>query len=179
MIMKATYKLVISAMLLAVGIILPFFTGQIPQIGNLLLPMHFVIFLCTFVCGWQYGALVGLILPLLRSFLFGAPVLYPKAIAMSLELFAYGLIAGLIYKAIKNKNILSVYVSMVISMLLGRVVWGIAQLFLLGIKAEAFTLQMFITSAFINAIPGIILQLVIIPPVVNLINKKYRNTNRL
>ena len=104
MIMKATYKLVISAMLLAVGIILPFFTGQIPQIGNLLLPMHFVIFLCTFVCGWQYGALVGLILPLLRSFLFGAPVLYPKAIAMSLELCAYGLIAGLIYKAIKNKN---------------------------------------------------------------------------
>ena len=175
--MKTTYKLVLSAMFLAIGIILPFFTGQIPQIGNLLLPMHFTIFLCTFVCGWQYGTAVGVMLPLLRSFMFGAPVFFPNAISMAFELCVYGLIAGIIYQSIKNKNILSVYTSMITAMICGRVVWGIAQLILLGIKSEAFTLQMFFAAAFVNAIPGILLQLILIPPIISALNLKTRKQN--
>ncbi|MEE0913562.1 MAG: ECF transporter S component [Ruminococcus sp.] len=177
--MKATYKLVLSAMFLAVGIVLPFFTGQIPQIGNLLLPMHFTIFLCTFICGWQYGTAVGFMLPLLRSFMFGAPILYPDAIAMSLELCVYGLVAGLIYQIIRHKNILAVYTAMLIAMISGRVVWGIAQLILLGVKSEPFTLQMFISAAFVNALPGILLQLIFIPAVISILDWKFQKAERL
>ena len=170
--MKTTYKLVFSAMFLAIGIILPFFTGQIPQIGNLFLPMHFTIFLCAFICGWQYGTTVGFILPLLRSFMFGAPILYPNAIAMSLELCIYGLVAGLIYHTVKHRNIFSVYLSMISAMICGRGVWGFAQFLLLGVKAEDFTLQMFTSAAFINAVPGILLQLILIPAIISVLNWK-------
>ena len=36
-------NLTLTAMFLAVGLLLPFLTGQIPQIGNMLLPMHMAI----------------------------------------------------------------------------------------------------------------------------------------
>ena len=176
--MKRNYKLVLSAMFLAIGIILPFFTGQIPQIGNLLLPMHFTIFLCTYICGWQYGTAVGFILPLLRSFMFGAPVLYPNAIAMCAELCFYGLIAGIIYQTVKKQNVLSVYVSMITAMVCGRIVWGFMQLLLLGIKSEAFTFQMFFSAAFINAIPGIILQLILIPAIISALKLKNKKAEQ-
>lgn len=166
-------------MFLAAGLIMPFFTGQIPQIGNLLLPMHFTIFICTYICGWQYSAVVGFILPLLRSFIFGIPILYPTAISMAFELCVYGLVAGLIYQTVKHKNVLSVYVSMLTAMISGRVVWGLAQLLLLGIKSETFTLQMFFTAAFLNAIPGILLQLILIPAIVTILNWKFKKTERL
>lgn len=166
-------------MFLAAGLIMPFFTGQIPQIGNLLLPMHFTIFICTYICGWQYSAVVGFILPLLRSFIFGIPILYPTAISMAFELCVYGLVAGLIYQTVKHKNVLSVYVSMLTAMISGRVVWGLAQLLLLGIKSETFTLQMFFTAAFLNAVPGILLQLILIPAIVTILNWKFKKTERL
>ncbi len=140
--------------------------------------MHFTIFLCTFICGWQYSTAVGLILPLLRSFMFGAPVLFPNAISMAFELCVYGLIAGIIYQNTKNKNILSVYTSMITAMICGRVVWGIAQLMLLGIKSEAFTFQMFFTAAFINAVPGILLQLILIPPIISALNLKNKKAEQ-
>ena len=72
-----TKKLTLSAMFLAIGIILPFFTGQVPQIGNMLLPMHFPVFLCGMICGAPYGLAIGFILPIFRSFLFGMPMMYP------------------------------------------------------------------------------------------------------
>ena len=51
---KPIQNLVLSAMLLAVGIVLPFFTGQIPKVGSMLLPMHLPVLVCGLVCGWQY-----------------------------------------------------------------------------------------------------------------------------
>lgn len=164
-------------MFLAVGIILPFFTGQIPQIGNMLLPMHIPIFLCGFICGWQYGGLVGLITPLLRSFLLGAPALYPNAISMCVELAVYGAICGLLYKLFKRKNIASIYFSMLPAMIIGRIMWGIMQLLLLGFKDMPFSWTMFISGALLNAIPGIIIQLILIPLIVSAIN--YTDTHRL
>ena len=59
-------NLALSAMFIAIGQVLPFFTGQIPQIGNMLLPMHIPVLLCGLICGWKYGALVGFTTPLLR-----------------------------------------------------------------------------------------------------------------
>ena len=132
---KTTQKITLSAMFIAIGIVLPFFTGQIRQIGSMLLPMHLPVFLCGLICGWQYGAAVGFILPLLRSFLFGMPPMYPMAAAMSFELATYGLVAGLMYQRSHWKCILALYRSLITAMVAGRIVWGIAEIILLGMDS--------------------------------------------
>lgn len=158
-------KLTLSAMFLAIGLVLPFFTGQIPELGSMLLPMHIPVFLCALICGWKYGIMVGAILPLFRSFLFSMPPLFPTAVSMAFELAVYGLVAGYLYHHAKWKCLRSLYRSLIIAMVAGRVVWGIAQVILLGLNGNAFTFQMFIAGALLNAIPGIILQLVLIPAI--------------
>ena len=81
--------------MLALALVLPFLTGQLPQIGNMLCPMHLPVLLCGFLLGWPWGLAVGVTAPLLRSALFGMPPLYPVALAMCLELGCYGLVIGL------------------------------------------------------------------------------------
>lgn len=157
-------------MFLAVGLTLPFLTGQIPQVGNMLLPMHIPVLLCGLLCGWKYGAAVGAILPLMRSMLFSMPPL-PVAAAMTFELAAYGLVIGLLYARSRWQCIVSLYRSMIIAMLAGRVVWGVAQLIILGLSNSAFTWQMFMAGAFLNAIPGIVLQLALIPLIMLALNR--------
>ncbi|MCM1388000.1 MAG: ECF transporter S component [Bacillus sp. (in: Bacteria)] len=164
--MKETTKnLTLSAMFIAIGLILPIFTGQIPQIGNMLLPMHIPVFLCGLICGWKYGAAVGFVLPLMRSVIFGMPVLFPAAVAMSFELATYGFVAGLLYGISRWQCIRALYRSIIIAMFAGRAVWGVMQIILLGISGSAFTWQMFMAGAFFNAIPGIIIQLILLPAV--------------
>ena len=158
-------RLVLSAMFLAIGLILPFFTGQIQQIGNMLLPMHIPVLLCGLICGWQYGALIGAILPLLRFVLFGMPMLYPNALAMSVELCVYGLAVGFIYGMFKKQGLIPVYISLIVSMILGRVAWGGSMTVLLSMRDSAFTASAFLAGAVLNAIPGIILQLLLIPAI--------------
>lgn len=164
--MKSVSKsLVLPAMFLAIGLVLPFFTGQIPQIGQMLLPMHIPVMLCGLVCGWRQGTVVGFVTPLLRSALFGMPAFYPTGTAMALELLTYGLVIGLVYGLSKWKCLLSLYKSLVLAMLAGRVVWGIVMWIQTGISGGEFGLQMFLAGAFINAIPGILAQLILIPAV--------------
>ncbi len=170
--MRNLHKLVLSAMFIALGLILPLFTGQIPQIGNMLLPMHIPVFLCGLFCSWKYGAAVGLILPILRSLIFSMPPMYPKAIYMALELCAYGFIVGFVYFKAKRKNLLWLYVSIICAMLGGRIVYGISKTVLLGITGSSLTFGAFISGGFIEAIPGIILQLVLIPAVFLLVKRK-------
>ena len=167
-----TRNLTFSAMFLAIGQVLPLITGQIPQIGKMLCPMHFPILLCGFFCGWQYGAAVGFICPLLRSLLFGMPVLYPSAIGMAFELMTYGLISGLLSKKIGTDTLWRIYISLVSAMLCGRVVWGLAQIVLLGIQGDRFTVPAFLAGAFINALPGIIFQLILIPILVRIFKQR-------
>lgn len=167
---EALRRLVLSAMLIAIGIVLPFLTGQIPEIGSMLLPMHLPVLLCGLVCGWQYGAAVGFILPLMRSVMFGMPPVYPTALAMAVELCVYGLTIGVIYGLFKKQNVFTVYAAMIPSMLLGRGAWGVTQILLLGLQDTSFTRQAFLAGAFINAIPGIILQLVLIPAVMSILH---------
>lgn len=162
---STTKKIVLAGLFLALGLLLPSLTGQIPSIGKRLLPMHIPVLLAGFALGGPYGLIVGLITPVLRSALFGMPPLFPNAAAMSFELAAYGLLAGLLYKVLPKKN-WSIYVSLVVAMVLGRVVWGAASLLFFGIQGSPFTWQMFIAGAFVDAIPGIILQLVLIPVLV-------------
>lgn len=163
---KYVRNLTLSALFLAIGFFLPFLTGQIQQIGHMLLPMHIPVLLCGMICGWQYGAAVGAILPIMRSLITTMPPLYPGAVAMAFELAAYGLVAGLVYSLFRKKNIGTLYVSLIAAMIAGRAVWGGAMIVLLGIKGGAFTWQAFAAGAFVNAFPGIILQLVLIPSLV-------------
>lgn len=168
---KSVKNLTLSAIFMAIGIVLPFFTGQIPAIGNMLLPMHIPVFFCGLICGWRYGAAVGFILPLFRSLLFSTPPMFPTACAMAPELLAYGLVAGLLYNRSRRQCVLSLYLSMIIAMICGRAVWAAAQIAFLGIGENKFTWEAFAKGAFLNAIPGIILQLVYIPAVMTALNK--------
>lgn len=162
---KTTKKLTLSAMFLAIGMVLPFLTGQIPQIGNMMLPMHIPVLLCGLICGWQYGAVLGFILPLVRYLVFGMPVLFPTGTAMAFELMTYGLVIGLIYSFSRWKCIISLYRALIGAMIAGRIVWAAAQMILLGVSGGTFTMKMFLAGAFFNAVPGIIIQLILIPTV--------------
>lgn len=168
---KPILNLTLSAMFMAIGLVLPFLTGQIKQIGSMLLPMHIPVFLCGLICGWQYGLIVGLILPLLRSMLFGMPILFPTGIAMAFELATYGAVIGWLYSHSRWQCVIALYRCMIMAMLAGRLVWGVVQILLLGINGNGFTWQMFIAGAFLNAIPGIILQLILIPAIMVALNR--------
>lgn len=171
-------RMCLASMFLALGWLLPFVTGQIHSIGNMLCPMHLPVMLCGFILGPVYGALIGFITPLTRTILFGMPVLYPFSICMALELATYGLICGLLYNLFKKKinNIFSIYLSLIISIILGRIVWGLARLFCGIVFRSYFTWSLFISGGFLTAWPGIIVQLVIIPLLMKiLINGKIIN----
>lgn len=170
--MKQNLKnLTLSAMFLALGLILPFLTGQIPQIGSMLLPMHIPVFLCGLICGWQYGGLIGVILSPLRYALFGMPILFPTGIAMMAELATYGIVAGALYQHSRWQCLKALYRSILTAMVSGRVVWALAEIALLGISANGFTWQMFISGALLNAIPGIIVQLILLPAIMVALNR--------
>lgn len=162
-VMNNVKKLVVTAMLFAVGMVLPFFIGQIPAIGKMLLPMHIPVLLCGFIVGWQYGALIGFLLPIVRGLVFGMPPLYPNAIAMAFEMAAYGFVSGYLYSQARWQCTKMLYISLVTAMLAGRIVWAFAEVILLGIGGNIFTWKMFAAGAFLNAIPGIIVQLTLIP----------------
>lgn len=164
-------NLTLSAMFLAIGLLLPFLTGQIPEIGNMLCPMHIPVLLCGLICGWQYGFAVGAVMPLLRFAIFQMPPIYPKGLAMAFELAAYGLLVGILYNSSKWKCIVSLYRSMIAAMIGGRLVWGTAMMIILGFGADGFTWKLFYTEAFLNAIPGIILQLILIPAIMIALNR--------
>lgn len=167
--MNTTKKLTLSAVLLALGLILPFFTGQIQEIGNKLLPMHIPVLLCGFICGWKYGLLVGFITPLLRSLLFSMPA-PTNAIGMAFELATYGAVVGILYSKLA-KSKLRIYISLLVAMVVGRIIWGAVSIIIYGISQSAFTWQMFLGGALLNAIPGIILQIVLIPIIILALEK--------
>ena len=144
---KTLQKLVLTALFLSIGIILPFFTGQLPQIGNMMLPMHIPVLLCGFICGWPYGRTLGFILPLFRFILFGMPPIYPSGLAMAFELATYGLLSGLLYSRARWQCIKMLYRCLAAAMLGGRVVWGAVMCLLLGFGSEGFGWAAFISGA--------------------------------
>lgn len=163
--MNRLSNLVLSAMLLALALVLPLLTGQVQQLGNALCLIHIPVLLCGYFCGPWYGSAVGFIAPLLRFAVFGMPPLMPRGIAMSFELAAYGLVAGLLYRLLPKKKS-SIYISLLGAMLVGRIVWGAVRVVLYGLGKSEFGWAAFMAGAFTNAIPGIILQLVLIPVLV-------------
>ena len=168
--MNNTKRLVICALMLALCLVLPFFTGQIPEIGNMLLPMHLPVLLAGFVVGGPSAMMVGAVAPLLRSVIWGMPPMFPKAIGMAFELATYGLVTGVVYRKSK-KDTKATYISLLCAMVAGRAVWGVVSFVLYGIMGNTFTIAIFMAEAFFNAVPGIIVQLILIPALVAALKK--------
>jgi thiamine transporter ThiT len=169
-------KMVLAALFLALTYVMPFLTGQIPEIGAMLCPMHIPVLLCGFICGWPWGLGVGFAGPLLRSVLTGGfPPMFPTAVCMAFELAVYGVVSGLMHRALPRKKPY-IYLSLLTAMIVGRLVWGGAMFFCLSAQGGVFTFGAFIAGAVTNAIPGIIVQIVLIPILVMLLdNLKLNN----
>ena len=167
---KSIKRLVLAALFLALALVLPFLTGQIPEVGSMLCPMHIPALLCGFFCGWPWGLAVGLIAPVLRSLLFGMPPMFPMAICMSFELATYGAVSGWLYAKLPKKK-LSIYGALLSAMVLGRLVWGAARFICTGLDVSAFGISAFWAGAVTTAIPGIIVQIILIPLLVMALEK--------
>lgn len=170
---RHTLRLTFSALFLATAYLLPFATGQIQQIGNMLCPMHIPVLLCGFLCGWPWGLAVGVLAPLLRSLTLGMPHLFPNAVCMAAELAAYGVVSALMYRALPRHRGY-IYPALLIAMVVGRLVWGGAMWLCVGLGGGTFTLAAFFAGAVGNALPGIALQLVLIPPLVMAVQNVYQ-----
>jgi len=167
--------MILAALFLALAYVMPFLTGQIPEIGSMLCPLHIPVLLCGFICGWPWGLAVGFIAPLFRSLTLGMPPMFPTAICMAFELAAYGGITGFMHRRLPRKKT-CIYVSLLTAMIIGRVVWGAAMYVCMGINGSSFTFAAFLAGAFVNAIPGIIVQIVLIPILVMILdNPKLTN----
>lgn len=164
-------KTVYCGIFLALAITLPFLT-LIPQIGNAFLLMHLPVMVCGVVCGARGGAAVGFLAPLLRSALFSMPVMYPNAIGMAFELATYGFMLGLLTKRLPKK-LPYYYISLIVSMLTGRFVWGCVRFLMWALDAQGavFSFEMFIAGAFSNAVIGVIIQIALIPLLTAYLNK--------
>ena len=161
-------KMTLAALFLALAFVMPYLTGQIPEIGAMLCPMHLPILLCGFLCGPLWGAAVGLVAPLLRSVTLGMPPLFPTALCMAFELLTYGLISGLMHRLLPKRRGY-IYLSLVIAMIVGRLVWGAASFVCLGVSGRSFTFSAFLAGAVTGALPGIVAQIVLIPLLVMLL----------
>ena len=155
-------KMTLAAMFLALAFVMPFITGQIPQIGSKLCPMHIPVLLCGFFCGAPWGLIVGFIAPLLRSLVLGMPPMFPTAFCMAFELATYGFIAGFLHSKFPKGNVY-VYVELILAMITGRLIWGLVMFSCMGFDTARFGMTAFLSGALLNAIPGIIVQLILIP----------------
>ena len=169
---SATRDLVLAALFLALAFVLPMITGHVPQIGNMLCPMHFPVLLAGFVLGGPWGLALGFAAPLLRSVLFGMPPMYPIAIAMAFELATYGAVAGFMYRKVQH-TLPMIYATLVTSMVAGRLVWGAVRFVLAGLSGSVRegAVHGDVVHHVRIAVPGIVAQLILIPLIVAALQK--------
>lgn len=167
----STRKLVMAALCVALGVILPVAFHGIPRAGSIFLPMHIPVLLCGLACGWPYGLGCGILAPLLSSLITGMP---PAAMlpAMVCELAAYGLISGVLSQVVRTgKRGADLYIQLIGAMLIGRVVYGVMNA--LVFSAGDYSMAVFLTAAFVTALPGIVIQLVVLPGLVMILEKAH------
>jgi len=163
------YKLVICALLLAIGLYLPFLVGQVEVLGQAVSPLHIPVLLCGLTCGWGWGAVLGAVLPLLRSAIFGMPPM-PTALAMTFELAAYGLISGLLYPLFvrllkKETHFPAMVCALLGAMIVGRLAGGAAKACIMGFQGNVYTFEMFVAAYFTSTAVGAVIHLIIVPAV--------------
>ena len=167
MIRDNTRKLILAGLFVALGLIIPYFTGHAFGVpGTVLLPMHIPVLLCGLICGPKLGALAGLLTPALSSLLTGMPPVYPVLPMMAGELMVYGLVSGLI----RTRFTKAVYPSLVGGMIAGRVAYGLIFAALVLGTGGAFQGASVLTAVTVG-LPGIVIQLLLIPPIVYAVEK--------
>lgn len=166
--MRVNLKLFILAIIFGIlGVLLPWFFGGVRIFGTGLLPMEFPILLCGMICGPGYGGVVGAIVPILYSLIFGTMSIYPLGVATAVELCAYGILCGLLYKVLRQ----NVYVSLLLAMFSGRTIYAIVYYWLLHREGRVYTAEMFINGEFLNVLAGLAIQIIFIPIIVLILNK--------
>ncbi len=163
------YRMVVTALLLAIGLYLPFLLGQVEVLGQAVSPLHIPALLCGLTCGPVWGLVLGAVLPVLRSLLFGMPPM-PAAVPMAFELAIYGAATGLLYPLMqkiirKDSHLPAMLASMVIAMILGRVVGGAAKAVMMGFQGNAYTFQTFVAAYFTGTAVGAVIHLIVVPAV--------------
>ena len=157
-------KLVLTAVCAALCIVVPMAFHSIPNAGQVFLPMHIPVLLCGMLCGWPYGLACGLIGPALSSLLTGMPL--PAVLpGMMVECAVYGCASGVLAHFVRTGNrYADLYICLIPSMLLGRVISGIVKAWIL---TPGLSLTAWATASFVTGLPGIVLQLVVLPLVYN------------
>jgi len=158
-------KSITAAMLIALCVVFPMaFHAVGPIAGRTLLPMHIPVLLAGLICGPILGLIVGLVGPLLSSLITGMP---PMGIVplMMIELGTYGLVAGIVIKLVHTRRLsVDLYISLLAAMLVGRVVAGIAQA--VYFYGGTYLIGAWITSYFVTSLPGLVIQLLLIPSLI-------------
>lgn len=160
--MKLSYakRIVLSAVCMALCVVLPMAFHSFPNGGSIFLPMHIPVLLCGMMCSWPYGLMCGLLGPALSSLITGMP---PAAMlpSMMLECAVYGGVSGGMMCLVRTKKTwLDLYISMITAMILGRVVAGLAKAWIFSPGTAPFA---WVTTSLVTGIPGICLQLVLLP----------------
>ena len=167
--MSSTKRMILAGLCIALGVVLPVAFHSVANAGSIFLPMHIPVLLCGLICGWPYGLACGVLAPLLSSLITGMP---PMAYLPSMlcELAVYGFVSGLLMRYVKTGKLLAdLYVSLVGAMLLGRLVLGLFNAVIF--RAGEYSIAIWTTSAFVTALPGIIIQLAVIPVLVFALKK--------
>ncbi len=161
----STKNLVIAGLLTAIGVAMPSLFHTIHLAGNIFLPMHIPVLLCGFLCGPLLGGICGFIVPFICGMITGMPPLFPVATYMAFELLGYGVLTGILGKKMNT------YIALIISMLGGRAILGVAQAICLGIAGKTFAFKAFLTGAFVTAWPGILIQIILVPVLIMALKK--------
>jgi len=167
-----TRKTVYSGVFIALGIIIPQIFHYIggPALGSIILPMHLPVIVAGFICGPLAGVLTGILTPVLSSTITGMPPV-PKLWFMIIELAAYGGLSGLLYFKMKMNIILS----LILSMIAGRIIYGGAFIIAVNLFGINLPPALGVTGALIKGIPGIILQLILIPVIIVVLERNMKN----
>lgn len=156
-------KMVFTAACAALCLVLPMAFHSVPNAGSIFLPMHIPVLLCGLICGWPYGGVCGLIGPLISSLITGMP---PAAMlpSMMIECCMYGFATGLLMKYVRTKHpVADLYISLVSAMVAGRLVAGFAKAWIFTPGVSPFA---WVTTSLVTGIPGIAIQLILMPMVV-------------
>jgi len=162
--MSPVKKSIITAVCIALCVVLPQAFHAIPNAGSIYCPMHIPVLLCGLICGWQYGLLCGIAGPLVSALITGMP---PAAVlpGMLVECAAYGALTGLMMHFVHTKKVYpDLYISLLVAMLGGRIISGIAKALIFS--AGSYSMTAWVTGSFVTSLPGIIVHLVLIPSIV-------------
>lgn len=166
---RRIYKTVLAAMCVALGVALPIAMHGIPNAGSVLLPMHIPVLLCGLLCGGAYGLACGVLAPVLSSAITSmpGPAYLPSMVC---ELAIYGLAAGVLISLVHSRRrVVNVYISLIGAMVLGRIAYGAVNA--LVFHFGDYSIGVWLTASFVTALPGIVIQLLVLPPIVLALDK--------